>query len=300
MNKKIVVYCIGIMLSVASEVNAQEPFRIIHSKAFLQGNFAREIGIDQGDLSWPIARCPPVFSPQTKNIGRKSIVTVLLCNAIKEAGFLGSIQFVVSGNGFRRKKSLASGAGAVLGHTIFVSSITEDNRFNSEHFILSDPVIGRGEYYVGFFTTKENMAVVLAALSENKLSSLVGVTAQSFYQSHKTMQLLGVETIETLSRLQKVGVFIKKNRADFTLGGIGSAYIMRGLKLYRVPGYKVLLTDSRVFVFNHASTKLHAIVQKYIAKMRTGDDLLRRAFQHAGFLDDKYRDWQLLESVSSP
>lgn len=277
-----------------SAVSAAEAIRIVHFKTVLESDFAKSVSINQQDFTWPIANCPGIISSETKNSGRKNLELVLLCNAIKDSGYSDSIKFIVSGNGLRRKKDVGTGKGDVLGHTVFADSILKDDRFNPSDFKLSDAVLMQGQFNVGVFTSSANVAGVHDAMLAGKLNSLVGVTEKSWKVDLKTMGLLGLKKVSTLPDHQRIGGFIVKKRADFTFAALGVESVTWGKTLYRVPDVKVALAGERVFIVNHEKPELHSILQKYINKLRTDEDQLTKAYIHAGFIDEGYKDWHQL------
>ncbi len=267
--------------------------RLISNEKLARSEFAKNVGIDQNSLLWPLDRCPALFSGQTKDIQRSNIELTIICNAFKRAGFAGNIQIVPSGNAKRQKIELAKGNGDLLGHSIFKQSLSNKVQPLASSFYLSDPVIKQGQFILGIFTSANQLETVSQAFRDKTQQTLIATTLSSWKIDIKTLQNMNVKSLHLLPRYDLIAPNLGHKRANFTLAPLDTnSPKKRPLK--RVDGYKVALADERIFIVNKSKEKLYLALQDYINYLRQNDDLLTKAYQHANFITDKYQSWTLI------
>ncbi|MCJ8299536.1 MAG: hypothetical protein MJK13_11465 [Pseudomonadales bacterium] len=268
-----------------SEINV----RLMGKEKIARSDFAKRVGIDQTNLRWPLNRCPALFSAETKGISREHMELVIICNAFKRANLTDNIQFVPSGNAQRQKIELAKGNADLLAHSIFKQSLSEAIQPTASSFLLTDPVIKQGQFFVGIYTSANQLEDVSKALSDNKLNTLIGTTLTSWKIAAKTLQEMPIESLRLLSKEDLIVPNLQRKRANFTLYSLDKKRVLK-----RVNGYIVALSDERVFIVNKHKPELYEALQNYIVYLREQGDLLTEAYVHSDFISDKYKDWTLI------
>lgn len=268
-----------------SEINV----RLMGKEKVARSDFAKRVGIDQTNLRWPLNRCPALFSAETKVISRQYMELVIICNAFKQANLAGNIHFVPGGNAQRQKIELAKGNADLLAHSIFKQSLSETIQPTASSFLLTDPVVKQGQFFLGIYTSANQLEDVSIALSDNKLNTLIGTTVTSWKITVKTLQEMPIKSLRLFSKEDLLVPNLQRKRANFTLYSLEKKRILK-----RVNGYKVALSDERIFIVNKHKPELYEALQNYIVYLREQGDLLTKAYVHSGFISDKYQDWTLI------
>lgn len=86
---------------------------------------------------------------------------------------------------------------------------------------------------------------------------------------------------------------IEANRADFTLSYLDRTETDHmGSLLVRVDGFRVSLSDDRVFVFSPENSSLHEALNAFVQKNRKGTlDRIKEAYRNSGFIVEDYDAW---------
>jgi len=263
--------------------------RLMGKEKVARSDFAKRVGIDQTTLRWPLNRCPALFSAQTKGISRQYMDLVIICNAVKQANLADNIQFVPGGNAQRQKIELAKGKADLLAHSTFKQSLSETIQPRASSFLLTDPVVKQGQFFLGIYTSANQLGAVSQALSDNKLDTLIATTLTSWKIAAKTLQEMPIKSLHLLSKQDLIVPNLQRKRANFTLYSLD-----KKRELKRVAGYKVALADERVFIVNKHQPELYKALQNYIVSLRAQGDLLTKAYKHSGFISDKYQHWTLI------
>ena len=285
---KILIFLLGaVLLAFPQYALSETNIRLIHQEKITHGDFAKRVGINQETSLWPLNRCPRLFSEITKDISRHQIELVIICNALKREKFADNIQFVPGGNPQRQTIELAKGNGDLLGHSIFRESLSQTEQPTTSSFLLTDPVIKQDQFIVGIFTSANQLEEVSKAFRENELNTLIATTVSSWKIDVKTLQSMPIKSLHLLPSYTLIFPNLARKRANFTLFSLNE----KG-QFSRVDGYKVALADDRVFIVNKNRPELYNALQSYIVYLREQDDLLTKAYEHAGFISDKYRNWK--------
>ena len=271
---------------------SETTIRLIHNDKIAHSVFAKLVGINQTTLLWPIDRCPKLFSDETKGVLRVNIELVIICNALKRANFQGNIQIVPSGNNQRQNIELANGNADLVGHSIFRESLSQAKKPTLSSFFITDPVIKQGQFFLGIFTSANQLEKVSQALKENKLNSLIATTVSSWKIDVKTLQSMTINSLHLLPMRKLLLPNLERKRANFTLAALDARKAPEKRLLKRIDGYKVSLAGDRVFIVNKSKPRLFKAIQDYILYLREQDDLLTKTFEHANFITDKYQSWK--------
>lgn len=275
---------------VLSESNVM----VIQNGKIAYSEFSQRVGINQETLLWPLKRCPQIISDETKGILRSKMELVIICNALKRAGFKGNIQIVLSGNSQRQKIELAKGKADLLGHSVFSGSFNQTSKPAASSFLLTEPVIKKGQYFVGVFTSANQLKEVTKAFQNNNHKSLVATTVSTWEIDVKTLREMKVKSLHLLPKHDLIPSNLKRKRANFTLASLEGKNTKKS-QLKRINGYKVSLADERVFVVNKKSSYVFKALQEYLLYLRNEDDLLTKAYEHADVFSNKYHDWILIK-----
>jgi len=290
-SKLLVKLMAAVLLTLPRFAMSEATIKMIHSDRVAHSEFAKQVGINQSTLRWPLTRCPKLVSAATKAILRTNIELVIICNALKNDGFQGDIEIIPAGNSQRQKIELAKGHADLIGHSLFGESLTSTTSPASSHFLQTQAVIQQGQFNVGIFTSPNQLVKVAKALRDNQLDTLTATTVSAWQLDVKTLQSLGLKSLHLLPHYQLLSANLARKRANFTLLSLGSSTGNKGL-LQRVDGFKVSLNDERVFVVNKSRPDIYTALQNYIIYLRAQDDALTQAYRHAGFISDEYQQWK--------
>lgn len=273
-------------------------------KTIVADDFSRRealarIGVNLEQANLLAQDCPPLMSVETRNVGRKAIELVLLCQAFIEADLNPVFNFITSGNSSRQKLDFLRKNADLVSHTFFRSSLDDPPYYRARSFLVTSSVIGKGQFEVGLFTTPARLAEVSAKLDQQQWRTLKGATVLSWKVDVSTMQALGLSEVFLLPGREAIWRNINHGRADFTFSALNRKVVNQGGELLRIDGYKVALLDERVFIVNKNRPDLYLALQRFIAKLETNDGLAQ-VFEHAGVSNRHYRDWQLLYSQHNP
>lgn len=234
-----------------------------------------------------VEQCPDLTSERLKGIQRITMDIMVICNAVKQAGYAAKLKLIPYPNVTRGLQQSINGQTHMVAQTLF-----KTDHLKETQILISKPVIRNGEFQVGIFTTR-NRPKILKAKSAEDFRKLKGVTVRSWKTDHKTMVSMGIEKIALLPTRDLIAKFIRNHRADFTLSYLKEPVVTRiGGELIRIPNVKVSFQETRSFIIPKDNTALFDIINNYISQLRAQQpDALREAYIHAGFITEEYEHW---------
>lgn len=228
----------------------------------------------------------------TGECSRRDVVEIILLQQALALGGLNlPVKFEPGNFSLRNRRLLEKGYLLVSVDTFW---LTEAQQY--QHYLyISEPMIRRGEYTAGVYTSPSNKKV-LSSRSLQDVQQLSGVTSQHWTADWYTMQQLHLkELVDEPSWVSQVKL-VNQQFVDFMLAPFHVDFAKNGVDLVVVPKIAVKLDDSRHYVVskNHPMGKaaLKAI-NLGIAKMRqTGR--IHKAYADAGFFYAQEHGWQII------
>lgn len=219
---------------------------------------------------------------------RRDVVDMIIAQqALLLGGFNKHFSYQIGKVNFRNTKLLEQGELLIS----FDSYWNEDaNALNNKVFI-SDPVIRKGEYFAGIFSSPSNSKVFkIKHLSD--FNQLTSVSTPRWRTDWRTLSALPLKSLtredEWLSQVRMVSM----QWIDFMLmplmPEINNHYVLEDISLKAVPNVLILLNDSRHYVIS----KLHPDGRFAYKSLQLGLQLLReqgqieKAYRQAGFIPD--------------
>lgn len=238
---------------------------------------------------------------------REVVELILLQQALHLGGYRQEIEIKHQYLSYRRLLSeVAKG-----GFTINASSAWGHSVRDNPNVVMSAPIIRRGEYEAGIYTSPVNTKA-LATKNLEQLRRLSAVTNRGYEVDWKTLQELGVQEIHHTVNWSNMVKMVASQRADFMLMGFRNtedlsleykvyetldySKYLHALKLVPVPGVKLYLDGTRHYLLNREQAEAGGILKalnRGIAILRERG-VITRALTEAGFLTTEVKDWKVL------
>jgi len=226
---------------------------------------------------------------QHKNMRRDVADMVLLQQALALGGFNRQFTYLPGKVNFRNTKMLETGELLLSFDSYWLSDAKEI----ASMVYISDPVIRRGEYFAGIYTSPNNQKT-LKIKSLDDLRELSGVSTPKWQTDWKTMSALPLKKLIREDEWLSQARIVHMGWVDFMLmpffNSADGSYQLEQIHLQRVPGVAILLDDSRHFVIS----KVHPSGKAAFDAIQSGMKILRengqieKMYREAGFLiDDK-------------
>jgi hypothetical protein len=223
-----------------------------------------------------------------KNIRRDVVDMIIAQQALKIGNFQHEFTYAAGKLNFRNTKMLESGRLLISFDTYWLS----DAEALNDSVYISAPVIRKGEYIAGIYTSPNNKAV-LTIKELNDLINFSAVSTPKWRTDWQTLQALPLKDLiqedEWLSQARMVSL----GWIDFLLMSFNStpdqSFNMEKIHLVPVPNIGIELKDSRHFVI---SAK-HPLGKAALLAINIGLDKLRdknmikQAFTEAGFFIER-------------
>jgi len=222
-----------------------------------------------------------------KNIRRDVVDMIIAQQALKIGNFQHKFTYAAGKLNFRNTKMLESGCLLISFDTYWLT----DAKALNDSVYISAPVIRKGEYIAGIYTSPSNKAV-LAIKELSDLRNFTAVSTPKWRTDWQTLQSLPLKDLiqedEWLSQARMVNL----GWIDFLLMAFNStpdqSFSMEKIHLVPVKNIGIELKDSRHFVISakHPLGKaaLHAI-DIGLNKLRN-ENRVKQAFTQAGFFID--------------
>jgi hypothetical protein len=223
-----------------------------------------------------------------KNIRRDVVDMIIAQQALKMGNFQYEFIYAAGKLNFRNTKMLESGRLLISFDTYWLS----DAKALNDSVYISAPVIRKGEYIAGIYTSPNNKAVLeIKELSD--LQSFTAVSTPKWRTDWQTLQALPLKELiqedEWLSQARMVNL----GWIDFLLMAFNStpdqSFNMEKIHLVPVKNIGIELKDSRHFVIstNHPLGKAAFLAMDIGLKQLRNENRIVEAFTQAGFFIDK-------------
>ncbi len=226
---------------------------------------------------------------QHKNMRRDVADMVLLQQSLALGGFKHQFSYVAGKVNFRNTKMLETGELLLSFDSYWLS----DAKALSAVVYISDPVIRRGEYFAGIYTSPKNLQT-LQVKTLDDLRGLSGVSTPKWQTDWQTMSALPLKKLIREDEWLSQARIVHMGWVDFMLMPFFNAndggYQLEQIRLQRVPGVAILLDDSRHFVISKAhpfGKTAYDAIQRGMKILRANGQI-EKMYRDAGFLiDDK-------------
>ncbi|MFT5759426.1 MAG: hypothetical protein ACI9LM_004188 [Alteromonadaceae bacterium] len=223
-----------------------------------------------------------------KNVRRDVVDMIIAQQALKLGKFNHSFEYASGKVNFRNTQMLQSGRLLIS----FDSYWLQDAQALGDDVYISQPVIRKGEYIAGIYTSPKNKKV-LAIKNIDDLKNLTAVSTPKWRTDWQTLQALTLKELIREDEWLSMARMVNLQWIDFLLMSFNStvdqSFVMDKITLVPVAGLGIRLNDSRHFVI---STK-HPKGSKAIKAIDTGLNILRQrnaifsAYKQAGFFIDE-------------
>jgi hypothetical protein len=222
-----------------------------------------------------------------KNIRRDVVDMIIAQQALKIGNFQHEFTYAAGKLNFRNTKMLESGRLLISFDTYWLS----DAKALNDSVYISAPVIRKGEYIAGIYTSPNNKAV-LAIKELSDLQNFTAVSTPKWRTDWQTLQALPLKELiqedEWLSQARMVNL----GWIDFLLMAFNStpdqSFSMEKIHLVPVKNIGIELKDSRHFVISakHPLGKTALLAMDIGLKTLRNKNKIKQAFTQAGFFVD--------------
>jgi hypothetical protein len=229
------------------------------------------------------------------NSHRDVVEFILVQKALALGGSTLDFTFTLGNYDARNIKLLQSGLLLISFDSLWLSHVSK----LTEEVYISAPVIKRGEYLAGVYTsTNNNKALSTKNLADLKKLSII--SNKNWHVDWKTILQIAPKSIthdeEWLSMAKLVSLqWIDVMLAPFS-NGPPFIYKDDGYEITAIEGIKVALNDSRHFVVS----KKHPKGKETFIALQKGLTILRqrgtitKAFQESGFFNKHVKNWSVI------
>lgn len=223
------------------------------------------------------------------NAIRRDVVDMIIVQqALILGGFKHKFVYMPGKLNFRNTKMLQQGKLLLSFDSYWLADANE----LAKYIYISAPVIRKGEYVAGIYTSAQNKQV-LAIDSLNDLTTLTAVSTPKWKTDWQTLQNLPLKQLIREDEWLSMARMVHLQWVDFLLMPFHSSkdlsFTMDKIHLIPVKGIAIELNDSRHFVIskNHPFGKAaFNAINRGLAKLRS-TKAISRAYQQAGFFQDK-------------
>ena len=228
-----------------------------------------------------------------KNSQRDVVEFILVQKALLLGG--AKLDFIFNTGNYDSKNSKLLKEGALLIN--FDTMWYSHAQTFSQDVYISDPLIRKGEYHAGIYTS-ENSKLKINNLQEFKKLSVI--SNRNWSVDWKTLtdispsKLIHEEEWVSMAKMVSLGWVdvmlapFNKNKPFFYQG--------KNYKIYALKGIKISLNDSRHFVVS----RNHPLGKKTFIALQKGLKILReqgaidKAYRQSGFFNDETKNWKVL------
>jgi hypothetical protein len=253
-------------------------------------HFAQKIIADQKILSIEDFSGP--------NSHRDVVEFILVQQALALGGSKIDFTFTLGNYDARNIRLLQSGLLLISFDSLWLSQIIKF----SENIYISDPVIRKGEYWAGLYTSADNSR----ALTTKKLadiSKLSIVSNKNWYVDWKTVTQLAPKALTHEEEWISMAKLVSLQWVDVMLAPFNLiqpfTYQGDGYNIMAIDGIKVALNDSRHFVVSKKHPKgkeTFIALQKGLKILRERGSIIK-AFEQSGFFNDQVQEWTVINSA---
>jgi hypothetical protein len=226
---------------------------------------------------------------------RDVVEFILVQQALTLGGSTLDFTFTLGNYDARNIKLLQSGLLLISFDSLWLSHVSK----LADDVYISDPVIKRGEYYAGVFTSINNEK----ALSTKNLAGLRRlsiISNKNWPVDWKTLLEIAPKSITHDEEWLSMAKLVSLQWVDIMLAPFSNSppFIYRddGYEITAIDGIKVALNDSRHFVVS----KKHPKGKETFIALQKGLTILRqrgaitKAFQQSGFFNEHVQNWSII------
>ncbi|MCT6699014.1 hypothetical protein [Rheinheimera sp. 4Y26] len=210
---------------------------------------------------------------------------VLLQQALALGGFQRNFVYLPGKVNFRNTKMLQNGELLLSFDTYWLS----DAKALADKVLISQPVIKKGQYLAGIYTSPNNQKVLrLKELAD--LRELTAVSTPKWRTDWQTMSALPLKKLVREDEWLSQARMVHMQWVDFMLmpfvNSKDGLYQLEQIQLKQVPKVAVLLDDSRHFVVSKhhpAGAEAYAALQLGLAELEK-NGRIQQLYRQAGFL----------------
>ncbi|WP_286791702.1 hypothetical protein [Thalassospira sp. UBA4513] len=216
----------------------------------------------------------------------------ILQEALNAGGLAARVQVVPSPNSERSRKMVSEG----------FADIKSDWDFNIDadpEVLKSLPILRRGEVEKGIYVSQDTFALS-SDTPVSDVHHMSAVSIRTWRLDWEVLESLAPASLTSAATKQQIYALINAGRADFTLlefsSGPGMVRSSDGIRLYPMPGVKVILPASQHFMISRALPN----AEKIVAALNTGIDALHangfihQCLTNSGIINEQVRDWRIL------
>lgn len=224
---------------------------------------------------------------------------VLLQQALKLGGFHNSFQYLPGKVNFRNTKMLENGELLLSFDTYWLSDASK----LSDKVYISSPIVKRGQYMAGIYTSPHN-AKVFAITELGDLKQLTAVSTPKWHTDWATLSALPLKELIREDEWLSQARMVHMQWVDFMLmpfyPSTDGSFVLEQIRLQLVPGLAVLLDDSRHFVISkqHPQGKQAYIALNKGLALLEQQGRIEQLYSQAGFFIDQ-KKYKVLNTAPS-
>lgn len=230
---------------------------------------------------------------------RDFVEFILVQQALDLGGFRVRFDYKKGNFDARNIRLVESGFLLINFDTVWLSELEHKK---SDVFI-SSPMIRKGEYYAGVYTSEKNYERVKNNIKHD-LSKVSFITSDAWYADVVTLKKLKAKSIEYEAKWVALANLVTRGWVDAMLVSFNNSqpfyYEGDNYKIRAINGLKVPIQDSRHFIISkkHPLGKQAFIaLNKGLAIMRD-KGLITKAYTECGFFNDTVENWREIVSAN--
>jgi len=223
-----------------------------------------------------------------KTIRRDVVDMIIAQQALKLGGFTLEFSYAPGKVNFRNTKMLQDGNLLIS----FDSYWKSDAQALADKLYISEPVIRKGEYVAGLYTSPYNQKVLQVKTLED-LKKLTSISTPKWKTDWQTLQSLPLKELIKENSWLSMARMVNLQWVDFMLMPFNStpdqSFTMEKIHLVPVKNIAIVLKDSRHFVISKAHPQGEAAfiaINKGIKILRE-HGTISKAYTEAGFFIDR-------------
>lgn len=225
-----------------------------------------------------------------KGVSRDVVDMVIAQQALKLGGFTHKFNYASGQVNFRNTKMLQNGELLIS----FDSYWNSDAQILEEKLYISAPVIRKGEYIAGIYTSPENKKVLQIKTLED-LKALTAISTPKWITDWNTLESLSLKKLIAENSWLSMARMVSLQWVDFMLmpfnQNADQSFTQGIIHLVPVQNIAIILKDSRHFVISkaHPNGKAAYIAINKGLKILRDQGAISRAYTEAGFFIDRSR-----------